>query len=97
MTFYEQKIFMKLVRDVIAVKHHWCELPVRLCSAMKTARHSEHVCRANHAECKWLQVSHTYFLIFWSCAFQESGNISFCTLSINYLLSPSFMAVGNTS
>lgn len=42
-------------------------------------------------------VSHTYFLIFWSFASQEYRNISFCTLSINYLLSASFMAVGNTS
>lgn len=55
-----------------------------------------HVYHASHAQYEWLKVSHTYFLIFWLCAPQEYRNISFCTLSINYLLSVSFMAVCNT-
>lgn len=39
--------------------------------------------------------SHVHTLSFSGpCSYR---NISFCTLSINYLLSASFMAVGNTS
>lgn len=44
-----------------------------------------HVCLANHAECEWLSFSGLYFYRY----------ISFCTLSINYLLLASFMAVSN--
>lgn len=85
--------FFEMNEKRLRHEHRWWPLPVRpLMSLMKT---SPRLLRSR-AACGGLQVPDAPSR-FPDCASQEPSNISFCTLSINYLLSASFMAVGNTN